>query len=106
MHDQNPASNSLFVYGKQLFQEWLVDQYCKVESQRLSYLRTHQDSIRADLYQGLADALHEADGELDMNNIGRRVILPSSFTGGPHTCSNSIMIPWLLFKHRANLIYL
>jgi hypothetical protein len=34
MHDRNPASHALFVYGKRLYQEWGVDQYSKVESQR------------------------------------------------------------------------
>ncbi len=33
MHDRNPASHALFVYGKRLYQEWVVDQYSKVESQ-------------------------------------------------------------------------
>jgi hypothetical protein len=32
MHDRNPASHALFVYGKCLYQEWGVDQYSKVES--------------------------------------------------------------------------
>jgi hypothetical protein len=33
MHDRNPASHALFVYGKRLYQERGVDQYNKVESQ-------------------------------------------------------------------------
>ncbi len=32
MQDRNPASHALFVYGKRLYQEWVVDQYSKVES--------------------------------------------------------------------------
>jgi len=32
MHDRNPTSHALFVYGKRLYQEWVVDQYSKVES--------------------------------------------------------------------------
>jgi hypothetical protein len=32
MHDRNPTSHALFVYGKRLYQEWGVDQYSKVES--------------------------------------------------------------------------
>ncbi len=38
MHDRNPTSHALFVYGKRLYQEWGVDQYSKVESQRLFYI--------------------------------------------------------------------
>jgi hypothetical protein len=32
MHDRNPSSHALFVYGKRLYQEWGVDQYSKVQS--------------------------------------------------------------------------
>jgi hypothetical protein len=41
MHDRNPASHALFVYGKRLYQEWVVDQYSKVESQWLFYIRNN-----------------------------------------------------------------
>jgi hypothetical protein len=33
MHNRNSASHALFLYGKRLYQEWVVDQYNKVESQ-------------------------------------------------------------------------
>ncbi len=35
MHDHNPTTNSTFTYGKRLYKEWVVDQYSKVEGQRL-----------------------------------------------------------------------
>jgi hypothetical protein len=35
MHDRNPPTNNTFTYGKRLYQEWVVDQYSKVEGQRL-----------------------------------------------------------------------
>jgi hypothetical protein len=41
IHDRNPASHALFVYGKRLYQEWVVDQYSKVESQQLFYIRNN-----------------------------------------------------------------
>jgi hypothetical protein len=81
MNDRQPPGNALFVYGRRLYQEWLVDQYCKVESDRLRWVDTHQDSIRADVYRGLADAL-QGDVE-NATELGRRVVLPSSFIGGP-----------------------
>jgi hypothetical protein len=31
MHDRNPPTNNTFTYGKRLYQEWVVDQYSKVE---------------------------------------------------------------------------
>jgi hypothetical protein len=33
MHDRNPPTNNTFTYGKRLYQEWVVDQYSKVEGQ-------------------------------------------------------------------------
>ena len=67
--------------AKWLFQQFLVDTYCKIETERLQFLRREQKSLRADCYQDLRDAMVDGDG--DPRNVGRRVILPSSFTGGP-----------------------
>ncbi len=39
MHDRNPLTNNTFTYGKRLYQEWVVDQYSKVEGQRLRWVR-------------------------------------------------------------------
>ncbi|KAI9115558.1 hypothetical protein K1719_013227 [Acacia pycnantha] len=51
-----------------------------VESDRLDYIRKHQKDLTIDLYSGLIDAVTR--GETDPSSTGRRVILPSSFTGG------------------------
>ena len=69
--------NNVLHQGRKLFQQYMVDQYCKVESQRLSYLQWNQDTLRADLYQGVQDSL--ASGDVEQS--GRVVILPSSFPG-------------------------
>ncbi len=39
MHDRNPPTNNTFTYGKRLYQEWVVDQYSKVEGHRLRWVR-------------------------------------------------------------------
>jgi hypothetical protein len=80
MQDRNPASHALFVYGKRLYQEWVVDQYSKVESQRLFYIRNNQGPLRAAIYGGVADAITNNDANI--NNLGRLIVLPSSFIGG------------------------
>ncbi len=52
----------------------------KIESQRLQYLRFHQSTLRAEQYDQLqewASNTHEGRG------VGRRMILPGSFVGGP-----------------------
>ena len=53
-----PGIFNPILYGKRLFQQFAVDTYIKIENSRLDYIWGHQDTIRADLYQGLVDSLH------------------------------------------------
>ena len=71
---------SLLLHAGRLLQQFIVDGYTMVESQRLFWYRTHQKELRAELYQGLADAL--VSGEESASSTGKRIILPSSFIGG------------------------
>ncbi len=52
-----------------------------IEQNRLRYLRLNKKKLRADLYQGLQDAIIASDNSVA--TIGQRIILPSSFTVGP-----------------------
>jgi hypothetical protein len=72
---------AIFVLGGRLFQEWLVTMYCKIEGCRLQYLRHNQTQLRAELYNKVSDAV--AGGETNGERVGVRVVLPSSFVGGP-----------------------
>ncbi|XP_019164327.1 PREDICTED: uncharacterized protein LOC109160496 [Ipomoea nil] len=74
------SAPSTILFAKRLFQQFVVDGYTMVESGRLIYIRTHQKSLRCESYSGLTDALTR--GELSPAAQGRRIILPSSFTGG------------------------
>jgi len=58
-----------------------VDAYVVVEQNCLRYLHLNQKKLRAYFYQGLQDAIVASDNS-DVA-IGQRIILPSSFTGGP-----------------------
>jgi hypothetical protein len=57
MHDRNPPTNSTFTYGKRLYQEWVVDQYSKVEGQRLRWVHLNKTTLRVDYYKGMVDAM-------------------------------------------------
>ena len=50
-------------------------------SKRLQFLRLEQDHLRADNYRDLQDAIVNQDG--DPKNVGQKVILPTTFCGGP-----------------------
>ena len=63
-------------YGKALFHQYIVDAYLKVEANNLNYYRTHQKELRIEKYSGLMDYVNSC-GNYD---IGKTVILPSSFT--------------------------
>ncbi|XP_044005453.1 uncharacterized protein LOC122850360 [Aphidius gifuensis] len=74
--------NNVFLQGGRLFQQWIVDNYVKIEKDRLTYCRNNQKTLRADTYQGLIDHLQrEANNE--NCQIGKMIVLPSSFTGSP-----------------------
>jgi hypothetical protein len=71
---------SIHSFGK-LFHQYIVDMYAKMEQQRLNFVRFNQESLRADMYKGLADAVRMDDANMD--SIGKKVILPSTFIGSP-----------------------
>ncbi|KAF7827231.1 uncharacterized protein G2W53_018395 [Senna tora] len=58
-----------------------------VESQRLNFVRMNQKQLRMDFYNGLTDAI--LCGDHDATSIGKQIILPSSFTGGPRYMAQS-----------------
>ncbi|CAG8813519.1 24256_t:CDS:1, partial [Cetraspora pellucida] len=73
---------STILRGGKLLQEFMVDAWATTEQNRLRYLRMNQDVLRADVYQGLADALGTiVNEEINLNNLGRRIILPSTHIG-------------------------
>ena len=65
---------------KDLFSQFLTDMYAKIESERLLYITLHQKNLRAENYIDPKDAINN---DRDPVDTGQRVILPSSFTGGP-----------------------
>ena len=65
---------------RQLFHQFVVDMYAKIESERLFFVRLNQKKLRVEEYIHLRDAIAN-DGDTD--NLGQLVILPSSFTGSP-----------------------
>jgi len=81
LHDRTNEFSCL-LRGERLLQRYIVDMWASEEQSRLFYLRTHQDNIRSAHYGGLQDAL-AADAHVDMNDVRRRVILPSSHIGSP-----------------------
>lgn len=80
LHERASEFPTIFL-AKRLFQQFLVDAWAVCEQNKLSWIKSHQHEIRADLYNGFQDALIQ--GDLDFSSVGKRCVLPSSFVGGP-----------------------
>ncbi|XP_035845226.1 uncharacterized protein LOC118491503 [Helianthus annuus] len=70
---------SLVLNSRRLFQQFLVDVYTMIKSERLLYIRTQQKKLRCETFENLCFVKKQGKG--DVSKIGQRVILPSSFTG-------------------------
>lgn len=58
-----------------------MDAYTAIEESRLLWIRSNQRELRADLYKNVTDAIVRGDTKSDW--VGKRIILPPSFTGSP-----------------------
>jgi len=67
------------LHSRRLFQQWIVDGYSMIESQKLNYVRQHQQQLRVDKYINL-NVCNNAPETLG-NEKGKKVILPNSFLG-------------------------
>ncbi|CAC5401647.1 unnamed protein product [Mytilus coruscus] len=70
---------NILLRGGRLLQQYIVDMFAMIE--QLKTKLYHQNDLRAELYQGLNDAVHA--GDVDGVTVGRKIILPSSFSGSP-----------------------
>lgn len=69
---------------RQLFHQYIVDMYAKIEKERLRYIRYNQAKLQAEEYIHLRDAIvGNVDGITNINDIGTLYILPSSYIGSP-----------------------
>ena len=76
-----PGEQPLLFRGGNLLQQYVVDAWASTEQSALNWVRHNQKELRADVYQGLRDAA--ANGDNDLQNIGERIVLPSTHIGSP-----------------------
>ena len=58
----------------------MIDDWAASDQNKWNWLQTNQAKIRTDLYNGLADSLRREDDHMD--EVGCRIVLPSSYHGG------------------------
>lgn len=80
LHERAGEYGLLFRAGR-LFQQYVVSVYCTIEQDRLDFVRAKQNALRTECLSGLCDALSR--GDHFGTDVGKKIILPSSFTGGP-----------------------
>ena len=75
------VGSAVIQQGCRLSQEYMVTMFCKMENQRLGFIRHNQVRLRSELYQGVQDAIHR--GDANPAALGRRIVLPSGHSGSP-----------------------
>ena len=73
---KSKQDNRLHKYGK-LFQQYVVDNWCKTESNDLNWTYHNQDKLRL----ASLDAVDEALQSGDIKQVGKQFILPKSHPG-------------------------
>ncbi|KAL0355673.1 UNVERIFIED_CONTAM: hypothetical protein Sradi_4014200 [Sesamum radiatum] len=69
------------VSGGRLYHQYIVDAFTCIEESNLRWVRNNKKKLRSELYKGLRDVV--VRGDTTPGSVGKRFVLPSSFTGGP-----------------------
>lgn len=77
--DRDGEADTILRAGK-LLQQFIVDGWTMIESERLFFIRRNQKKLRAENYDNLIECARSGNNESTVS--GRRVILPSTFQGG------------------------
>ncbi|CAB4262229.1 unnamed protein product [Prunus armeniaca] len=99
IQERGPLLDTLLKGGR-LFQQFLVDSYATLEEDRLDYIRKNQTNLRSEIYKGIYDAISKGDS--DANNVGQKVILPSSYTGSTRYMLNNYQDAMAICRHYGN----
>ena len=89
--DQDGTVNPIF-YGRSLGQQFLEDQFAKSELSRLHYIECNEKEMHAEVYLGAKYTMKKSDGDGDLRNVGKKLILPSSFIGEIDICTKTTLI--------------
>ncbi|XP_024010282.1 uncharacterized protein LOC112085310 [Eutrema salsugineum] len=63
-----------------LFQQFLVDAFTMIETNRLRFISMNQSKLRCENYDKIKKTFD--GGDTDLSDKGKRIIIPSSYTGG------------------------
>jgi len=75
---ERQGQNNYILLYRSLLSQFLVDMYTKIKTEKLNFTKHNQSKLRA---ENLKDEMCKEDGQV--SEIGKVVVLPFSFTGGP-----------------------
>jgi hypothetical protein len=70
-------------YGKNLFHQYLVDQWVRIEKDRLNYVKFNPKRMLADKYDNVNRAMERRAEDNPDLPLGKKVILPATVQGTP-----------------------
>jgi len=94
---ERKSESHTLLNSRRLFQQFMVDAYTMIESNRLGYIKCNQASLRVENYNNVKKVAQ--GGNVDMNKQGREMYLPSSFTGGPSYMRQNYLDEMAISKH-------
>ncbi|XP_010456611.1 PREDICTED: uncharacterized protein LOC104738072 [Camelina sativa] len=96
IQEREAESNTLLL-SRRLFQQYVVDAYTAIESNRLKYIKLNQSKIRYENYSSIKEAAESWD--INMGEQGNPISIPSLFTGGPRYMVQSYYDAMAICKH-------
>lgn len=74
------GESPIIVMAGRLYQQFLVDAFTMIETNRLRYIYFNQKKLRCDSYETIKKAVERGDSNLSEH--GRSIVIPGSYTGG------------------------
>lgn len=71
--------NDIILAAGRLFEQYCLDLFCSLESERLQWLRHNQNKLKAEKYKKLQEFVSGNQAV----KAGRHIVLPSSYVGSP-----------------------
>jgi hypothetical protein len=95
------------LYGGRLTQQFFINAYMIIETNRLNWLRYDQDALRISSYQGLLDhiknsAANDSSNYKTKERLGNLFILPSTCTGSPRYMQQNYQDAMAIMRKKGN----
>lgn len=97
---QRSLEGKTLISAGRLFQQYIVDAFTAIEEDRLRWVRKNQTKLRTELYKNVCDAV--VRGDTIAAATGKRMVLPSSFTGGPRYMVQNYQDAMAICRHFGN----